>query len=321
MNQHPFFLGFLGMATTSVVLAAAPAMKPAAPAKPPPAAASVTATVTGQLDGKLLAAGDNRVMILNTDGTIAWQHPAGLTHDVWMLPNGNVLYADGNTVTEITPAQKVVFQYKSAEQHGGGTYACQRLDNGNTLVGENSTGKVLEVDAKGKVVFEMQTKDAKPGEHHNQRMVRKLANGNYLVCHSGGHVVREYQPDGSVAWEQKTPNLAFAAIRKANGNTLVSTLGSLIEYQPDGTIAWEFKNTDIPGLTITNMTGIQLLPNGNIVTGCYQAYQGGQGCGLLEITPDKKVVWSFASPPAAGSMMAVQKLSADGKPLAGNPQR
>ena len=181
MNQHPFFLGFLGMATTSVVLAAAPAMKPAAPAKPPPAAASVTATVTGQLDGKLLAAGDNRVMILNTDGTIAWQHPAGLTHDVWMLPNGNVLYADGNTVTEITPAQKVVFQYKSAEQHGGGTYACQRLDNGNTLVGENSTGKVLEVDAKdfgiyenelfGPIVLIIKTKNT----HQSLELAREMA--------------------------------------------------------------------------------------------------------------------------------------------------
>lgn len=309
MNQRNFFYGFLCLATSSVMLSAAPA---AAPGNTP---------ISGKLDGKLLAAGDNRVMILNLDGSIAWETPAGLTHDVWMLPNGNVLFADGNAVTEMTPEKSVVFQYKAPSQQGGGSYACQRLDNGNTVIGENSSGKVLEVDAKGKVVFELQTKDAKPGDHHNQRMVRKLANGNYLVCHSGGHVVREYKPDGSVAWEQKTPNLAFAAIRKANGNTLVSTLGSLIEYQPDGAIAWEFKNSEIPGVTITNMTGIQLLANGNIATGCYSAYQGGKGCGLLEITPDKKLVWSFTSPQTANSMMAVQKLTAAGKPLPGKLQR
>jgi len=302
----------LGLATVPVLFAADPASAPAATAAPP---------ISGKLEGRLLAAGDNRVMILNADGSIAWEHPAGLTHDAWMLPGGHVLYADGNTVTEVTPDQAVVFEYKAANQAGGGTYACQRLDDGNTLIGENSTGRVLEVDSKGKVVFELQTKDTKPGEHHNMRMARKLANGNYLVCHSGAHLVREYRPDGTIAWAQKTPNLAFAAIRKANGNTLVSTLGALIEYKPDGAIVWEFKNSDVPGLTITNLTGMHLLPNGNIVAGCYQAYQDGKGCGLLEITPAGKTVWSFASPKTAGSMMAVQKLTADGKPLAGVTQR
>ncbi|MEI6653180.1 MAG: hypothetical protein WCP45_00285 [Verrucomicrobiota bacterium] len=297
------------MLATSVVLAADPA---------PPATATVMPTpVAGTLEGKLLAAGDNRILILNADGSIAWEHRTSLTHDVWMLPNGNLLYADGASVTEITPEQKVVFQFKSAQQHGGGTFACQRLANGNTVVGENSTGKVLEVEPLGKVVFELQTKDFKPGDHQNQRMVRKLDNGHYLVCHSGKHFVREYQDDGSVVWEQATPNLAFAAIRKANGNTLVSTLASIIEYQPDGSIAWEFKNSDIPGLTITNMTGMHLLPNGNLVIGCYSAYQGGKGCGLLEIAPDKKAVWSFTSPTTAGTMMAVQKLTAAGAPLPG----
>ena len=300
----------LGMSAALLGLAATPA----GPAIPTTGASPPT-PISGKLEGKLLAAGDNRIMILNSDGSIAWNHPTALTHDVWMLPNGNLLYADGNAVTEITPDKSVVFQYKAKDSRGGGTYACQRLDNGNTLIGENSSGKVLEVDPKGKVVFELQTKDTKPGDHQNQRMVRKLPNGNYLVCHSGRHVVREYQADASVVWEQKTPNLAFAAIRKANGNTLVSTLGSIIEYQPNGTIAWEFKNSDVPGLTITHMTGIQLLPNGHIVTGCYQAYQNGRGCGLLEITPDKTTVWSFSSPATAGTMMAVQKLTADGKPF------
>ncbi len=311
MNQHAFSF-ILGVVITPVLLASDAAV-PASAA----GVAAVPAAITGRLEGKLLAAGDNRIVLLNTDGTIAWEHRTSLTHDVWMLTNGNLLYADGTAVTEITPGHKVVFQYKAADARGGGTYACQRLDNGNTVVGENSSGKVLEVDPQGKVVFELQAKDFKPGEHQNQRMARKLDNGNYLVCHSGKHVVREYQPDGSVVWEQATPNLAFAAIRKADGNTLVSTLGSIIEYKPDGGIAWEFKNSDIPGLTITNMTGMQLLPSGNLVIGCYSAYQGGKGCGLLEITPDKKVVWSFASPPTAGTMMAVQKLTADGKPLPG----
>ncbi len=281
------------------------------------AAVCSAAGISGEVGGKLLAAGDRRVMILAADGAVAWEHPTALTHDAWRLPNGNVLFADGATVTEVTPDHKTVFQYKSPEQKGGGTFSCQRLDNGNTLIGENSTGKVLEVNPAGKVVFELQTQPATVGGHHNMRMVRKLANGHYLVCHSGAHVVKEYTPKGDVVLELKTPNLAFAAIRTAKGTTLVSSLGKLIEFDAAGKVVWEFANTDVPGVKITNMTGLHLLSNGNIVTGCYRAYEKGEGTGLLEITRERKLVWRLSDPKLAGTMMAVQKLDASGKAMAG----
>ncbi|MBI5683945.1 MAG: hypothetical protein HZC54_02595 [Verrucomicrobia bacterium] len=282
------------------------------------AAAFCSATdITGEVGGKLLAAGDRRVMILSAAGAVEWEHPTALTHDAWRLANGNVLFADGATVTEVTPDHKVVFQYKSAEQKGGGAFSCQRLDNGRTLIGENSTGRVLEVDAAGKVVFELQTQPATVGGHHNMRMVRKLKSGHYLVCHSGAHVVKEYTPKGDVVLELKTPNLAFAAVRTGKGTTLVSSLGKLLEFGAAGKVVWEFANTDIPGVKITNMTGLHLLANGNIVTGCYRAYDKGEGTGLLEITREKKLVWRLANPKLAGTMMAVQKLDASGKAMAG----
>jgi hypothetical protein len=275
------------------------------------------ANIVGEVGGTLLAAGDRRVMILSAAGAVEWEHPTALTHNAWMLASGNVLFADGATVTEVTPNHKVVFQYKSPEQKGGGTFSCQRLDNGNTLIGENSTGKVLEVNPDGKVVVELQTSPAAPGAHHNMRMVRKLKNGNYLVCHSGAHVVKEYTPKGGVVLELKTPNLAFAAIRTDKGTTLVSSLAKLIEFDAAGKIVWEFANTDIPGVKITNMTGLHLLPNGNIVTGCYRAYEKGEGTGLLEITRGKQLVWRLSDSKLAGTIMAAQKLDANGKAMAG----
>jgi hypothetical protein len=281
------------------------------------AAVCCGASVSGEVGGQLLAAGDRRVMILGADGAVVWEHPTALTHDVWRLANRNVLFADGATVTEVTPEHRVVFQFKPAEQKGGGTYSCQRLDNGRTLIGENSTGRVLEVNAAGKVVFELQTQPATVGAHHNMRMVRKLKGGNYLVCHSGAHVVKEYTPKGDVVLELKTPALAFAAIRTAQGTTLVSSLGKLMEFDAAGKVMWEFANTDISGVKITNMTGLHLLANGNIVTGCYRAYEKGEGSGLLEITREKKLVWRLSDPKLAGTMMAVQKLDASGKALAG----
>jgi len=279
--------------------------------------AAKAAGITGDVGGKLLASGDNKVMILSDKGVIEWEHPAGLTHDTWMLPNGNVLFADGNAVTEVSPDHKVVFQYKSPEQNGGGTYACQRLANGNTVIGENSTGKILEVTPAGKVAFELQTQPAKVGDHHNLRMVRKLKDGNYLACHSGAHVVKEYTPKGDVVLELKVANIAFAAIRTDKGTTLVAALDKITEFDAQGKVVWEFKNTDIPGVKITNMTGMHLLPNGNIVTGCYSAYDKDEGTGLLEITRDNKLIWRLSDPKLGHSMMGVQKLDPAGKALPG----
>lgn len=273
--------------------------------------------ISGAVGGKLLAAGDNKVMILSDKGDVEWQHPAGLTHDAWMLPSGNVMFADGGSVTEVTPDHKVVFLYKAKQQSGGGSYACQRLENGNTMIGENSTGKILEIDPTGKIVFELQTHPAKAGEHHNLRMVRKLKNGNYLACHSGAHVVKEYTPKGEVVLELKVANVAFSAIRTDKDSTLVAALGKITEFDARGKVLWEFANTDLPGVKITNMTGMHLLANGNIVTGCYSAYDKQEGTGLLEITRDKKMVWRLSDPKLGHSMMAVQKLDPAGKPLPG----
>ena len=281
----------------------------------PVAALAADAVVSGTISGKVLAGGSKRVTILDTQGQVEWEYPAALTHDAWMLPSGNVLFADGASVTEVSPDKKVVFQYKAKDQAGGGSYACQRLENGNTLIGENSTGKVLEVDGSGKTVFELQTQPSKPGDHHNMRMARKLKNGNYLVCHSGAHMVKEYTPKGEVVLEIKVDSVAFAAVRTDKNTTIIASLNQIGEYDSTGKKVWHFANTDIPGVTITNMTGIHVLPNGDIATGCYAAYKNGKGTGLLEITRQKKLVWSYSNPKGDGTMMAIQVLDKEGKPL------
>ena len=262
------------------------------------------------------------MMILSPAGEVLWEYPTRLTHDVWMLPSGNVLFADGESVTEVTRQKKVVFQYQAAEQTGGGTYACQRLPDGKTFVAENSTGRLLELDPEGKVVFALQTSPFQPGHHHNLRLARKLANGNYLVCHSGARLVKEYSPKGETVWEVQVPgSLAFAALRTPNGGTLVSCLDRVLEYDSHGKSLWECRVDELAGVTVRNLTGLNLLPNGNLAMGCYSAYAQGQGCGLLEISRAKEVVWKYSQPKGDQSMMALQILSPDGRRLPGSVLR
>jgi outer membrane protein assembly factor BamB len=155
------------------------------------------------------------------------------------------------------------------------------------------------------------------GAHHNMRMVRKLDTGNYLVCHSGANLVKEYASDGKVVWELKTPNLPFAAVRTTLGTTLVSTLDHLYEYDASGKVMWQFANTGLPGVVISNMTGLHLLPNASVAVGCYRAYSGRAGTALFEISRDRRLIWRYADPGGDSSMMAIQRLDERGKPLPG----
>jgi len=272
--------------------------------------------MTGAPSGNLLVGGSGHVMVLAPDGKVLWEHKTGLVHDAWMLPSGNVLYADGG-ITEVTPDHKVVFQFKSEVTQGGGAFGCQRLENGNTMIAENSTGRILEVDPAGKIVFTLQLQPSKQGDHSNFRLARKLKNGNYLVCLKGAKILREVTPKGDTVMEIKTANITFAAFRTPRNTTYVSTLDNVTEYDAAGKKVWEFAPADVPGVTIRNMCGIHLLPNGNLAVGCYAYNKGGEGTGLFEVTRDKKVLWRYSNPKADGSLMAIEVLDSNSKPLPG----
>ena len=137
-------------------------------------------------------------------------------------------------------------------------------------------------------------------------MVRKTPAGTYLVCCSGAGVVREYDRDGALVWEQATPGsaLAFDAIRRANGNTLISHLGAVTEFTPDHRVAWQFACSDAPALKLNNLCGIWERPNGNLVIGTYaNGAEDGSRTTAFEITRGKKIVWSYAAAGRRFSMM------------------
>jgi len=152
-------------------------------------------------------------------------------------------------------------------------------------------------------------------------MVRKLEHGNYLVCHSGKHLVREYTPKGEVVFEVKVGNVAFSASRLANGNTLVGHIDQITEFSTTGKIVWKFTNTDIPGLSIGAICGVHSLENGNLAVGVYAAYNKGGEAGLFEITREKKLVWCYSNPKSDRSMMSIQMLDKEGKLLPGKTVR
>jgi len=286
-------------------------------------AAGAEELIKGTLDGQVLTTGAGKILLLDKTGKTLWTHKGQNCSDIWMLKNGNVLLADNN-VLEINPkTDKVVWQYRPAAQKGGATFSAQRLANGNTMVGENSAGRIVEVDKEGKVVFELKLPLCQPGSHNNLRMVRKLDNGNYLVCYKAKALVREYTPTGKVVYEVKVTKIAYSAVRLPNGNTIVGHIEAVTEFDPKGKKAWQFNVKDLPGIKLGMICGIHVLPNNNVVMGFYRVATGPDGAGLIEITRDKKVVWRWISRAKGGERhtMGVQKLDAAGKPLPGKALR
>ena len=275
----------------------------------------------GTLEGQVLAAG-KKLLLIDSAGETLWEYKAGNCADVWMLDNGHVLFANGS-VTEVDPkTDKVVFTYTPEMTVEGGTYSCQRLANGNTVVGENSAGRITEVDSSGKVIFKLDLPMTTPEHHQNLRMVRKLDNGNYLVCHSGKAIVREYTPAGEVKFEIKVPgNIAFSAVRLSNGNTMTGHINGITEYSPAGTVVWSFKKSDLPDLALGMICGIHIQPNGNIAMGIYRIAREGKSAEFLEITREKKLVWRYKAENSPSARMGVHVLTRAGKSCEKSPLR
>ena len=149
-----------------------------------------------------------------------------------------------------------------------------------------------------------------PHPHTDTRLVRKLSNGNYLVCHEGDGAVREYAPDGVVVWEYSVPlfgrkpagghgpesfgNKCFSAVRLKNGHTLIATGNghSVLEVDHQKSIVWKLTQDELPGIRLAWVTTLEVLPGGNLVIGNCHAGPGQPL--LIEIErPGKKVVWTL----------------------------
>lgn len=254
----------------------------------------------------LFLAGNNYLAKIGPDGTQLHRWPGGNNNDAWMLPTGNILIADGRA-WEADKEGKCVWEYRSEDNTGGACYSAQRLPDGSTLIGENSTGRVFELTPAGEKKHIIQVPLNKGNRHQTLRMVRRLADGSTLVCRSGANIVERYAPGctDKPVWSQKVPGLAFAAVADAEGNIYISSLNQVQKWSPENKLLWELKANET-GLPIKNMTGLHLLPNGNLVIGCY-GY--GKGIGAFEVTPKKEILWAYRSgEPCNDSHMAVQLL-------------
>jgi hypothetical protein len=309
-----------------------PAMGPAEIAIPARKSTNALAPQPADFPGKGLAQhpmlyigeGNNK-MFLVKDGKIIWTYqtgPGNELDDVWMLSNGNILFTRMQYVAEITPKKDVVWHYDAPK--GTEIHACQPVGLDKVLLVENGLPPKLKlINIKtGAVEVEhalpaKSTNDVKT-IHPQYRRIRYTAQGTYLVPCLGlgsaaGKVV-EYDKDFNEIWSYDIHS-PWAAIRLKNGNTLITDENDKLtrEVNPKKETVWELKPEDLPEqYRFINTQSCTRIANGDTII----CSRGGNGKGpqLVEVTPDKKVVWVLKDFADLGPATAVQILDDPGIP-------
>jgi len=214
---------------------------------------------------RLVVQGNGKLAIVDKDGKIEWEMSWRDIHDVHVLKSGNIMVQDGPAkVAEIDPrTKKVVWSYDSAKQNGNEgkrveVHAFQPLADGSVMIAESGPARIIEIDRSGKLLREIKLKVDRPNAHSDTRLVRKLSTGNYLVCHENDGAVREYDAAGKIVWDYSVPLFD----RKPAGG--------------HGPEAWG--NQCFAAVRLEN--GNTLISTGN-------------GHGVIEVTPEKKIVWKI----------------------------
>jgi hypothetical protein len=258
--------------------------------------------------------------IADSGGRTLWTYPMG-SRDGWVLPSGNVLLAInrnregyGGGVVEMTREGNEVFRFDGTQDE---VNTVQPLEGGRLLLTEaGDKPRILEIDRKGKVLFELAIPCQTENHHLQTRMTRKIANGNYLVPQMGEMEVVEYTPKGDAVWRTKTPGWPFQVMRLDNGNTFITCTRAheAREVDPAGKVVWRISNEDFEEPILVDSCGAQRLPNGNTVFTSYGA-KGGQ-VKLFEVTREKKLVWTYKDGNDHG-IHTFQVLAEGGKALPG----
>jgi outer membrane protein assembly factor BamB len=267
--------------------------------------------------------GYNKIFLVD-HGQVLWTYATGGGYeydDAWMLSNGNILFTRMQYLAEITPEKQVVWRYDcptNTEVH-----CCQPIGTDRVLFIQNGLPPQLKVIniKTGKVEVDhalpCRSLTDQKTVHPQFRRVRYTADGHYLVPMLGlgthGAVV-EYDKDFNEVWRYsiRTP---WAAIRLKNGNTLITDEADKLtrEVNPKGETVWELKPDDLPAeYRFINTQTCTRLANGNTII-CSRG-GGGKGPQLVEVTPDKKVVWVLQDFSHLGPATAVQILDDPGVP-------
>jgi len=291
----------------------------AASASTPPALAPAVLPGRGLEEHDFFYAGewDTRkpvqTMFIVRQGRVAWRYSIpnddsdGVLQeldDATLLPEGNVVFARKTGAGIVTPDKRIIWSYDAPP--GFEVHVAQPAGADRVMIVQNGNPATLRIinTATGATERLFELPVGKPKSAHGQfRSVRITRAGTYLAAHMDADLVAEYDGTGRRIWSIAVPS-PWAALRLANGNTLVSSNHAFVrEYDPHGGVVWEYDQKDAAaaGIALYVCQGISRLPNGNTVITNWCPGQlkdralWPSSVQALEVTPDKRIVWALRS--------------------------
>ncbi|WP_161554933.1 glycoside hydrolase family 88/105 protein [Ereboglobus luteus] len=248
--------------------------------------------------------------------------------DMHMLPNGDIVFAYKTGWRKIDRHGNTLHDYQCGKGPDGWNecHTAQPLGDDHVFFMENGSpeAKARIFNLKtGAIEMEHAVPTRKPVDqrsvHGQFRNCRVTAAGTYLIAHMNLGKVIEYDKNWNPVWECDAPSV-WHAVRLRNGNTLVSgnQHGTVREVAPSGKTVWELRDGDLPGIRINSVHQARRLANGNTVitnwTARVKKSEWNKIVQLIEVTPDKKVVWAINewTDPDLGPASCVQILDDSG---------
>ena len=187
----------------------------------------------------------------------------GAPHDIHVLENGNVLTHQNTEIIELDGETKeIIWRFetrKLTDKSRVELHSIALLPSGDLMVALSGQGTIYEINRDGKVTRQFDLKRDHPHPHRDTRLARPVINGDdwtYLIAQEGDGYVREYDREGKIVWEYDVP--LFGKEKKGG-------------HGPEA-----FGDSVFSAVRLEN--GNTLIATGN-------------GHSILEVTPEKKIVW------------------------------
>jgi hypothetical protein len=249
--------------------------------------------------GPKLAAGGGRLLELDPQGDIAWEHTDLLQHhDFNPTPDNNVLYL----AWELTPS-------KEAERVKGGMANSDHDDGG---IYEDV---LREVDRAGKIVWEWKLKDHFPYDKYPLRPTsdrHEFAHANTCHVQDDGNILISFRQidlvilvnrqTNEIDWEMQDRSWGgqHDCQQVENGNIILFANGSeqlnaehsrILEIDPNSKqTVWQYKGKPAVTFFSPRVSGLHRMANGNTFI-C----EGMHGR-MFEVTQSGEIVWEYVSP-------------------------
>ena len=262
-----------------------------------------------------------QTMYVVRGGKVVWSYTnrlKGELGDCTMLSNGDIVFSRQLGASEITPDKKIVWNYDAPP--GTEIHTAYPIDKARVLIMQNGNpAKLLVINKKSNKIEKKLTLPTRSSNTHGQfRHIRMTKKGTFLVAHLDLGKVVEYDKHGTALWSVPAAS-AWAAIRLKNGNTLISgnQHGYVREVNPKGEVVWEINKDDLPGIPLHTVQEVSRLANGNTLinnwVGNVPTAEWPGVVQLIEVTPEKKVVWALRDWTILGPASSTQLLDEPGR--------